>query len=248
MPSKEEAPILAFGGLLIRICADDFGISTGVSETILQLGYQRRLNSISVMTENSNFARYVSELRHLKSQSIEIGLHWMSSSLKTSNRAVRASLTAQFHAFEASLKFAPDYIDSHRHVHQVPWISPEFCRTVQSLGSRCLRSTRRLELLSVDPIVRLRKKGLELLGRRFHKLAASYDWPMFDEIWLTLDYEGLGTASAAERMERIPKYKKVQVILHPGLQEDPELFGRDTLYRNRDKDFELALMLRDTIF
>jgi chitin disaccharide deacetylase len=135
----------------IWLCADDYGISSGVSDAIRRLIADGRLNATSVMVHAPGFdAEAAARLDALRAQAA-IGLHvTLTSPFRPATDGFRplqngafppigsmlvrgllrrldpASLlrevTAQFEAFRAAFGRPPDFVDGHQHVHHVPQV------------------------------------------------------------------------------------------------------------------------------
>lgn len=128
----------------VILCADDFGLSPGISTAILKLARQQRLSAVSCMTNRSDFEVYAPDLSVLKGQ-IHIGLHFNLTEgaflsrpdlsgfslnrllIKTHCRLLSTSLiqdefNAQLDRFEDVMGCLPSFIDGHQHVHQFPQI------------------------------------------------------------------------------------------------------------------------------
>ncbi len=58
-----------------QIIADDFAMSKGVNQAILELCQQRILNGVSVMVTGGFYKDYLEELKQQKANNIKIGLH-----------------------------------------------------------------------------------------------------------------------------------------------------------------------------
>ncbi len=131
----------------IIVCADDFGQNVEISEGIVHLAEQKRINAISCMVNSEYWYDAYPALRTLQS-STYIGLHlnfthghalsdaWRNqhgtlftglptllkkaylSHLDTA--AIRAEIKAQLDVFHQSMKAWPDFIDGHQHIHQLP--------------------------------------------------------------------------------------------------------------------------------
>lgn len=128
----------------ILLCADDFGLSPGISLGILKLVRQQRLSAVSCMANASDFSLYASDLVAYKDQ-VRIGLHfnltegcflsnpekhcfslnellikshigWINSSF------IAKEFNAQLDQFIQIIGCLPDFIDGHQHVHQFPII------------------------------------------------------------------------------------------------------------------------------
>ena len=130
----------------ITLCADDFGLDSGVSEGILKLVRMGRLSAVSCMVNMPGFIPYAKELITLKkSKRIKIGLHFNLTEgyltsipeksgftlaellIKTHMRSLKLSFIAkeflaQLEQFTQVMQQPPDFIDGHQHVHQFPVI------------------------------------------------------------------------------------------------------------------------------
>lgn len=127
--------------LRVCFCADDYGLNASVSEGILALAKQQRLQAVSCMTQASN---WFSDAERLKPyhDTLDIGLHFNLTHafaadtfhlplnqlmLKAWTRqldrsAILTTLTQQWEQFESVMQRQPDFIDGHQHVHQFPVI------------------------------------------------------------------------------------------------------------------------------
>lgn len=123
----------------ISLCADDFGIETGVDEAIVELSKKGRLSATSCLTTASGFAERADWLNGLP---IDLGVHLnfteflgtpglylplpkliLQSYLRKLNADdVHHQIGRQLDAFERQLGRAPDFVDGHLHVHQFPVI------------------------------------------------------------------------------------------------------------------------------
>lgn len=126
------------------LCADDFGLNSGVSQGILNLVRKRRLSAVSCMTNRPDFAVYAHELKDFKDK-VQIGLHFNLTEgsflslpdtpcFSLNELLIKAHLhwldtsflakefTVQLDAFIETMGSLPDFIDGHQHVHQFPGI------------------------------------------------------------------------------------------------------------------------------
>ncbi|WP_238923937.1 ChbG/HpnK family deacetylase [Achromobacter ruhlandii] len=125
----------------IVVCGDDFGMNADIDEGMITLAGMGRLSAVSCLslgpTFNANAAR-------LAAQDADLGLHvnftepldnaFDADLPSLSQLILRAytrrldtawidqHLARQFDAFEAAFGRAPDYVDGHQHVHQLPMI------------------------------------------------------------------------------------------------------------------------------
>ncbi|QKH35036.1 ChbG/HpnK family deacetylase [Achromobacter pestifer] len=124
----------------IVVCGDDFGMNADIDEGMIALAGMGRLSAVSCLTLGPSFAANAGRLASLN---VDIGLHVNftealmpgADPMPTLSRLilnaytgrldgdwVEAQLERQFDAFEAAFGRAPDYVDGHQHVHQLPGI------------------------------------------------------------------------------------------------------------------------------
>ncbi len=135
----------------IVVCGDDFGMNAGIDEGMIALARMRRLSAVSCLTLGPSFAANAPRLGALD---VELGLHVNFSETldprdpplpalgtlilkayagRLDAAWIDAQLVRQFDAFEAAFGRAPDYVDGHQHVHQLPGIR---ARILALLGQR----------------------------------------------------------------------------------------------------------------
>lgn len=145
----------------VVLCADDFGLSDGVSAAILDLGRQGRISATSAMTNLPGWVRGAGALREL-SGGLGVGLHLNLTTgrpLGTMERfapsdtfppvgpVLRAALAGtlprheirdeigrQLDAFEAAFAAAPAFIDGHQHVHALRGVREVLMRVLGDRG------------------------------------------------------------------------------------------------------------------
>ena len=133
----------------IVLCADDYGLTAGVSAGILRLAALGRLSAVSCMTGRPGWPRDAAALLAHRG-TIGVGLHFNLTLgkplgpmpvLAPSGRflnlgalmklaiagqvpasEIRAELGRQLDAFEAQAGGPPDFLDGHQHVHVLPGI------------------------------------------------------------------------------------------------------------------------------
>jgi predicted glycoside hydrolase/deacetylase ChbG (UPF0249 family) len=128
----------------IVLCADDFGLTPGISDGILKLVRNQRLSAVSCMVNSPYFNLYSKQLSALKSR-VQIGMHFNLTEgyllskptqhcftlnellLKAHVRWVNIKLiikefNTQLDEFIKIMGTVPDFIDGHQHVHQFPQI------------------------------------------------------------------------------------------------------------------------------
>jgi predicted glycoside hydrolase/deacetylase ChbG (UPF0249 family) len=174
----------------ILLCADDFGMSAAINAAIIDLAAMGRLSATSCMSGGRAFAR---DALHLAGLPIEHGLHLnLTESLggdgffqslprlisncyarRIDSKRIRSAIECQLDAFESALEKAPDYVDGHQHVHQLPIVRE--C-LVDILLRRYpkrlpwLRSTRAGRMRDMPAGCRMKAALIEFLGA--HSLQA----------------------------------------------------------------------------
>jgi chitin disaccharide deacetylase len=143
----------------IILCADDFGMTKGVSEAILDLAAMKRISATSVMV---NRPWWISHGPDLKSLPISIGLHLnltlgqplgpmphlaCNGVFPFHSELLRKSLTGSLHigeirveierqldAFAAVMGRMPDHLDGHQHIHVLPAIRRALFQALKAKG------------------------------------------------------------------------------------------------------------------
>ena len=127
----------------IGVCVDDFGLGAAINQAALELAAAGRISALACMTTAPAWQAGAQQLRRAGlGARVDIGLHlnlteavspgrWrrplgpliLSACLRVLPRAaVRAEIEAQLDAFEDQLGHAPDFVDGHQHVHQLPQV------------------------------------------------------------------------------------------------------------------------------
>ena len=120
------------------LCADDFGQSEAIDLAITQLIEMGRLSATSCMTLSPRWSHAAKKLTPSIREKASIGLHLdfthfgdaishpklvlLSLVRQLSSVHIKQSIHQQLDVFEAAIGTAPDYVDGHQHVHQLPQI------------------------------------------------------------------------------------------------------------------------------
>lgn len=133
----------------VVFCGDDFGMNTQINAGMLHLALLGRLSAISCLAHGPVFATHGPDLRAMD---LDLGLHLnLTEAIGPANPPVmplrtliaRAyagrlddawldeQMARQFDAFEAVIGRAPDYVDGHQHVHQLPGVLPRLVRLMR---------------------------------------------------------------------------------------------------------------------
>ncbi len=140
----------------IIVCGDDFGMNGDIDEGMLALAGMGRLSAVSCLTLGPTFAANAGRLGLLN---VDIGLHVNftealtpgAEAMPALNRLILsayagrldaawidAQLERQFDAFEAAFGRAPDYVDGHQHVHQLPGIRARLLLLLKRRYGSCM--------------------------------------------------------------------------------------------------------------
>ncbi len=124
------------------VCADDFGIESGVDRAIVELAQTGRLSATGCLVTSERFSSAAPLLSGLP---IDVGLHLnfteflglpgfytplgrliaLSYTRRISRIDVRRQIEVQLDLFELHMKKTPDFVDGHLHIHQFPVIRDE---------------------------------------------------------------------------------------------------------------------------
>jgi chitin disaccharide deacetylase len=145
----------------VVLCGDDFGMTEGVSQGILDLARQGRLSATSAMVNGRWWPRFAPALREFEGR-LGVGLHLnltlgepLGAMPRLAPRGIFPSLSdvlrkgllgqfpgdeigaeieRQLSAFEAVLGRPPDFVDGHQHVHVLPGVRAGLLRALQDRG------------------------------------------------------------------------------------------------------------------
>lgn len=124
----------------IAVCVDDFGLNHSVNEGALSLVDAGRVSALSCLTRGAAWKTGAALLRTIPEARTDVGLHlnlsevlgapqwhlplpmlWLAAYTRALPKdRVRAEIAKQFDAFEDEMECAPDFVDGHQHVHQLP--------------------------------------------------------------------------------------------------------------------------------
>ncbi len=167
-PIAPLVPLPVEPGRMLMLCADDFGLDSGISIAIARLARAGRLNAVSCLSTGAGWADDAEWLRGMP-PNVSLGLHfnlthgqplsrrlarvWPSfpSLAQLTARAhlgwlPRAELLAEFHAqfgaYVKAIERPPSFIDGHQHVHHLPVVRNIILDAVEHIQPMpALRST-----------------------------------------------------------------------------------------------------------
>lgn len=135
----------------LLLCADDYGLARGIDATIARLVRAGRLGAFSCIVNGPAWAADAAQVPALRAAGAQAGWHlnltegvplspalaavWpqlpalprllaLSHLGRLPAAALGDELAAQWQAFVAATGRAPDFVDGHQHVHQLPGVRP----------------------------------------------------------------------------------------------------------------------------
>lgn len=152
----------------LAVCADDFGLSPQISQTIVQLAGRGRLSAVSCLVTSAAWPELAGPLAGLP-PNLERGLHFNLTEgralspalravwpvlpslphvlrdallLRLPLAAIAAEWRAQWQAFVDATGRCPDFVDGHQHVHHLAGVRDIVLASVAAAGPRvAVRST-----------------------------------------------------------------------------------------------------------
>ena len=166
------------------VCADDYGLNAPVSTAIGSLAARGRLSALTCIVTAPHWPRAAAELAALPPQ-VSVGLHLnFTEGRFIGDRTAMPSLTrmlvagalrrlsterlereihAQWDAFERTCARAPEFVDSHQHVHMLPQVRNALLNVVRARG-RGQVAVRNLHPAFGPTDSRLKRVVIRLLG------------------------------------------------------------------------------------
>ena len=140
----------------LAICVDDFGLSAAVDDSVFELASQGRISATSCLVDGPNWRADAPRLRATLAGQIDIGLHlnlsetfpgrqahagwtqlvWRACARRLDRRQVQAEIDRQMDTFHAAMHAEPDFVDGHRHVHQLPVVREALLKSLAQRGWR----------------------------------------------------------------------------------------------------------------
>ena len=175
------------------VCADDYGLESGVDAAIVDLAADGRLSATGCLVTAPGFVHAAAALKDLP---IDVGLHLnftedlgppgdyrplgkliaLAYTGRLSEGAVRRQIEQQLDLFHEHVGRRPDFVDGHLHVHQLPVIRNQLIEVLRVRCAGCvpwLRDTRPAYLSRTLPFMqRIKAEVIGALGARaFSSLA-----------------------------------------------------------------------------
>jgi predicted glycoside hydrolase/deacetylase ChbG (UPF0249 family) len=250
----------------ITLCADDYGLAPGVSRAIRDLIAAGRLQATGCMTGSPFWPAAAEELKPLAAQA-DIGIHLtltdqtplgpcpklapdgrfpsLGALLKQSltgrldRGEIAAELNRQYESFEAAFGRAPDFLDGHHHIHQLPVIGEVTLDLWRHrMGGKgwlrsCTESRTAIVARGISPV---RALVIAELGRRFRRRLQVEGVPHNGSFRGVYDFSGrIPFAQLFRRFTDRPGPRTLMMV-HPGFVDDA-LRAVDTLTDQREAEY-----------
>ncbi|MDI3468613.1 MAG: hypothetical protein OJF62_000676 [Pseudolabrys sp.] len=249
----------------ITLCADDYGLSPGVSRGIRDLIARGRLNATSVMTAAPSFNQDEADALMRIAGKAAIGLHvtltapfrplfptfaplrdgafpklpallGLATARRLNRDTVYREVTAQLQAFARHFGRMPDYVDGHQHVQLFPQIRDAFLRAVIERAPNAW--VRQCGRFSGQPRGLADRKALllDVLSLRFRRKAQRLGVPFNPAFAGTYNFGAAGDFSRLFASFLDGLPDGGLVMCHPGFADD-ELKRVDPLTTQRECEF-----------
>lgn len=175
----------------IVVCADDFGLGAAVDAAVFDLAQRGRISATSALVDAPHWPRAAAEAARTLVGRIDVGLHlnlteafrpggwlpWRTLVVRAALRQLdgnwaRTQLDRQLDRFADTLGRAPDFVDGHRHVHQLPVVREALLAALAARGWRPWLRCTRAAPAAVPHAERFKARVIEALGGRAFERAA----------------------------------------------------------------------------
>lgn len=160
---------------------------------------------------------------------------------------IAAELTRQLDRFEAGLGRAPDYLDGHQHVHQLPIVRDVTIELFRTRVAPRVKSGRAYVRYCTEPLGAIRRRGflsealgISLIGRGFEQRARALGIPGNRRFAGIHDFKGQRPYASLFDSFIEHAAPGLLVMCHPGLA-DPELAAVDPVTTQREEEYRYLL-------
>ncbi|RZI79858.1 MAG: ChbG/HpnK family deacetylase [Rubrivivax sp.] len=220
------------------VAADDYAMSAAIDEGILDLVMAGRVTATSCLTLSPRWPQAAAQLDADVRACCHLGLHLDLTEfaaprqplggliLKACARgldepALRQTIAEQLDRFEAALGQAPDYVDGHQHVHQLPQVRQclvaELCRRYPAGVRPWVR------ISDAGPAQGWKGRLIAALGSApLRALARREGLRTTDRLLGVYDFEGDADRYLARLSRWLPNARGVSALMcHPAARLDP---------------------------
>ncbi len=253
-----DSQFSAAGGEYRRIvlCADDFGMNASIDAGILELAARGRLSGASCLVDGPTFH---DGAPRLAASRLQVGLHLnftesfgqpgpcrplgaliASAYLRRlPPSALRASVRRQLDVFQDRIGRAPDYVDGHQHVHQLPQVRDALLDALADVPAPrpWLRDTGRPRVAGLPLRLRAKAWVIAALGAQaLRRRAQAQGLRSSDGFLGVYDFQGGESAYLAWMRRWLAMCRDGDVLMcHPASGIDPQ----DALSAQRQAEFKV---------
>ena len=235
------------------LCADDFGQSEAIDQAIIALIEMDRLSATSCMTLSPRWALAAKKLTPSIRKKAAIGLHldfthfggaishpklvYLSLTRQLSKEKLQSIIHQQLDAFETGIGTAPDYVDGHQHVHQLPVIREAL---LEVLSERYQSKLPWLRIAKPPLSDGFKALMIGLLGARsFKRKAKKLGFVCSGSLLGSYNFNGSSEAYLARFRKWLKEVKPNEttpvLMCHPAIDQSPE--NNDVIYSARVREF-----------
>ncbi|NRT56006.1 ChbG/HpnK family deacetylase [Sphaerotilus uruguayifluvii] len=207
-------------GRRIAVCLDDHGLHDGIDAATLELAAIGRLSAVSVMSEGPTWPASADALRAVRQArggALDVGLHLnlteplggepgrplgrlIAQALlgRLDRKALADTIARQIDRFEDGWGAAPDHIDGHQHVHQLPQVRELLLAEMQRRWGRAPAGARPWLRASASPggralPFRFKAAVISTLGAdALRRQAGQGGWPVSGRLLGVHDFQADG--------------------------------------------------------
>ena len=235
------------------LCADDFGQSEAIDQAIIALIEMDRLSATSCMTLSPRWALAAKKLTPSIRKKAAIGLHldfthfgggishpklvYLSLTRQLSKEKLQSIIHQQLDAFETGIGTAPDYVDGHQHVHQLPVIREAL---LEVLSERYQSKLPWLRIAKPPLSDGFKALMIGLLGARsLKRKAKKIGFVCSGSLLGSYNFNGSSEAYLARFRRWLKEVKTNEatpvLMCHPAIDQSPE--NNDIIYSARVREF-----------
>jgi chitin disaccharide deacetylase len=232
----------------VVLCADDYGLSPGVSRAIRELLARRRLTATSCMVVFPEFASDGPLLRPFIDDA-DIGLHVtlttgrpLSSLLikgwlrRLDRKVMREEIDRQVDTFTHVMGRPPAYLDGHQHVHLLPGVREAIVDATERSGAYVRMTREPVTLAMLKRPAPVDSAYLSWASRPLARLARQHN------LRINLGFRGVRSFKECARFRDLFRViidgaaNGSIVMCHPGHVDEP-LIARDPIHSTREEEF-----------
>lgn len=235
------------------LCADDFGQSETIDQAIIALIEMDRLSATSCMTLSPRWALAAKKLTPSIRKKAAIGMHldfthfggaishpklvYLSLTRQLSKEKLQSIIHQQLDAFETGIGTAPDYVDGHQHVHQLPVIREAL---LEVLSERYQSKLPWLRIAKPPLSDGFKALMIGLLGARsLKRKAKKIGFVCSGSLLGSYNFNGSSEAYLARFRRWLKEVKTNEatpvLMCHPAIDQSPE--NNDIIYSARVREF-----------